>query len=658
MVEGTRRLAAIMFTDLVGYTALSQIDEANALTLLERHNRLLRPIFPRFGGREVKTIGDAFLVEFGSAVEAVHCALEIQRVLGELNARTEELGQIRVRVGVHVGDVVETRGDVLGDAVNIASRIQPLADPGGICVTQQVYDQIRNKVDAELEPLPPQELKNVLYPVGVFRLRLPGSVPGSPPAGNVPNGVHRLAVLPLTNISPDPKDDYFAEGLTEELIAVLSRLRDLRVIARTSVNQYRARTQPISRIGAELGVDAVLEGSVRKADHRLRICLQLVDVGSQAPLWSKTYDRQLDDVFAIQAEVAERTAETLRLQLVGPERKAIAHRPTTSLAAHDLYLKGIFAARQVSPEGTEEALRCFAEATTLDPEFALAFSAWANAYVVAAGNFLPPREAFARAKELVARALALDPASSDAHMAQANVALQSDLDWALAEREFREAIALNPSNTSAHTWYGILLVALQRLDEAKEQFRTALQIDPLWSFAWGWLVNAYTFSGDLAAATELAEHRRDKDPSSVFGRLHVAALYARTGRAPEAFEELAQLVEPLDDEARMLRASLLAFLGRPDEARQLAERWAEQTKTTYIMDEFVAAVYANLGERAKALDLLERDYREGARALWMFYQFPYFAPLRHDPRFVALLRTYRLPVEEGAESASPEPALA
>lgn len=641
-----------MFTDMVGFTAMTQADEANALALLDRHNRLLRPIFPRFHGREIKAIGDSFLVEFGSALEAVQCALEVQRRLREYNDSATESGKIRIRIGIHIGDVVQTANDVLGDAVNIASRIYPLAEPDGICVSQQVFDQVRNKLSEEFVPLPPKDLKNVAFPIGVYRMVRTGAPPVPPaPVPQRPRH-HRLAVLPLTNVSSESNDEYFADGLTEELISVLSQIHDLRVIARTSVDQYRSRSKPVSVIGAELGVDSVLEGSVRKAEHRVRVCLQLVDVQTQEPLWSRRFDHELDDVFRIQTEVAERTAETLRLGLREMAQKPMRKPPTTNPAAHDLYLKGLFAARQVSREGTEEALRCFEGATRIDPDFGLAYSAWANVYVVAAGNFLPPKEAFPFAKRLVDRALVLDPENSDAHLARGNLALQSELDWELAEQELREAISLNPSNATAHAWYGILLVALQRFDEAKAEIRRALVLDPLWQFAWGWLVHAHAFSGDLGSATALAEQQRDREPTSPFTRVHLGFLYAQAGRIDDALREVERISGALDDEGRMGRATLRARLGDPVEARQLLAEWEQRKPTDYVLPDLVAALCAALGERRKALDLLERDFREGSRFLWMFYLFPYFDGIRDEPRFTSLLRSYHLPA--GEESGASE----
>src|ERR1700722_7388077 len=267
MADGERRLAAIMFTDIVGYTHLSQADESLALELLREHQRLLRPTFTAHGGTEVKTIGDAFLVEFRSALEAVVCAVEMQKRMGERNAEAGPSRRIELRIGIHIGDVVHGPGDIYGDAVNVASRIEPLAEPGGICISQQVFDQIRNKTALEIDKVGDVRLKNIDLPQGVYKINIGGRRSADEKAG--PR--ERLGVLPFVNISPDPADEYFADGLTEELISKLSEIRGLKVIARTSVMSYKRTGKKVSEIAGELGVGSVIEGSVRKAGDRIRI---------------------------------------------------------------------------------------------------------------------------------------------------------------------------------------------------------------------------------------------------------------------------------------------------------------------------------------------------------------------------------------------------
>jgi len=265
--EGQRRLAAIMFTDIVGYAALTQSNESQALQVLERHNKLLRPIFPKFHGKEVKSIGDSFLVEFDSALEALKCAAEIQSFLHDYNLASKEDWKIKLRIGIHLGDVIHRENDVFGDAVNIASRVEPIADPEGICITQQVYDQVHNKFELPTLPLGQKSLKNLDKPVGVFRVAMPWEDRLEFRTLNP----RRIAVMPFVNMSRDSRDEYFADGMTEELISTISNISGLSVISRTSVMKFKGGKKTASEIGQELGAGTLLEGSVRKSENPVRI---------------------------------------------------------------------------------------------------------------------------------------------------------------------------------------------------------------------------------------------------------------------------------------------------------------------------------------------------------------------------------------------------
>ncbi len=642
VTQSRRRLAAIMFTDMVGYSALAQADEASALALLDRHNRLLRPVFARFHGREVKTVGDAFLIEFDSALDATQCALEVQRSLYDFNLAAPPAARIQVRIGIHVGDVVPSGNDVLGDAVNIASRIEPLADPGGICLTQQVYDQVENKVAVPMVKMPAVALKNIRLPMNVYRVIGPWEAPAPEVRVTRLRSGHHLAVLPMANISPDPNDGYFADGLTEELIAVLSQVRDLSVIARTSVTPYKATSKSVAQVGAELGVDTVLEGSVRKAGNRIRITLQLIDVATQGHIWANSYNRELDDVFAVQTDVAERTAEALRLELSKAEQANVTRRPTANAAAYDQYLRGLVATNNVTALRLEEAVRAFERATTLDPTFAEAYAAWANVYVMAAGDFVSMPKVMPRARELADRALALDPESSDAHSALANIAFQFDHDWALAEREFERAIALNPSNLMAHRFFGLMLVALERFEEAREVIQRTIRLDPggnhQMMLAW-----AELDVGHIEVAIEMIEQLPHRDSRDVHHRIFLGLAYLAAGRRADALREASTPIGDADDDLRFDHALLNALLGRPSGARAVAEEVERGAWKTYLSGTHLAMAYSVLGEKDRALALLEKDFRDGERVLWLWYRGLFFDPIRDDPRFLALLRQYGLP---------------
>jgi adenylate cyclase len=324
--ENERRLAAIMFTDIVGYTALTQSDESQTLEVLARHNRLLRPFFPKFHGREVKTIGDSFLVEFESALDAINCAVEIQKFLHDYNISSRDEWKIILRIGIHLGDVVHSDDeDVFGDAVNIAARIQPLAEPEGICISDQVYSQVRNKVSQTLVKMAPKELKNVRFPIDVYRVMMPWDHAAGT-ARSSQGDKNRIAVLPFANLSPDPNDEYFADGMTEELIDKLSKIPGLRVPPPTSSFYFKSKLWPRSKettqttiadISKALGVAYILDGSVRKSGDRLRVDARLIRGDSGYVVWSETYDRPFNDILMVQDDIAGEVTKALKASIEG-----------------------------------------------------------------------------------------------------------------------------------------------------------------------------------------------------------------------------------------------------------------------------------------------------------------------------------------------------
>ncbi len=634
-----------MFTDVAGFTDLAQSDESAALGMIKELESLAEPVLKAHHGRKVKTMGDGMLVEFPDVLDAVQAAIALQTSLHERNSQPQAR-PLKLRVGLHIGDVQRKGSDIVGDAVNLASRIEGAAEPGGICLSEQVAVQVRNKLPYRFEPMGPQTLKGIREPVNLFRISLPWASAG---LGSAPGGASRIAVLPLANISPDPKDEYFADGLTEELISVLSRVRGLRVIARTSVGQYKSTPKSIRQIGSELGVGAVLEGSVRRSGDRLRITLQLIDVDSEEHRWAETYDRNLNDVFEIQAEVADRTASALRVELVATERDAIRRPTFKSVAAYELYLRGIASFQRAVDEAfvrasVEAAIRWFELAIEKDPTAGAAYAWLGNLLIAAQGESFSSAEVADRIRELVTTAYRLDPQEPEVLTARGNYALQFELDWARAEAEFRSAVAISPSAMSAHAWLGVLLVTLGRYDEAVRELQTAADLDPLFLNVTSWQLRALTLAGRSDDAIRLAESTLSKFPSHRNLHVNLGLILMKVGRRDEARRQAEQTAGAIGGgPLAAFRAELWAQLGEPAEAKELVAQWEAKKLEIYCRPMYIAGLYAVLGEKEKALDLIEWDMEKGERSLWIDIRRTAFDSLRGEPRLRAQLQKIGLP---------------
>jgi len=640
-VEAERRLAAIMFTDTVGSTALAQKNESLAMELMGEQRRIVRSLLSKNKGREVKTMGDGFLVEFPSALDAVKCAVAIQSALKDENARRDEERKLRVRIGIHLGDVIHTGTDVAGDAVNIASRIEPLASPGGICITGQVYSSVINKMDFEFERIGTPKLKGVTSPVEAFSVVGFGEGERTQVQAQS-TAAGRVAVLPFANISVERSDEYFADGLTEELISSVSKTEGLRVIARTSVMKYKGANKPVSEIGRELNVASVLEGSVRKAGDKVRITVQLVDASNEEPKWSQEYDRDLKDIFAIQSDIAQRVAEALRTHVLG-EQKA---QPTVSTEAYVSYLRGRQAWNGRTEESLKRAVGFFEQALGADGKYAKAFTGLADSYATLGFlEFVAPNEAYPRAKEAVGMALALDPGLAEAHTSLGMIKFEYDWDWKGAEVEFKEAIAINPGYAPAHQFYSDFLKAMGRFDEAIAEIQKAKDLDPLSLVINTAMGHVLYLSRQYDRAIEQYAKTVELDPNFMVTHIWFGRPYLQKGMYAEAISELETAVK-LSGESTVALAMLghgLASAGRTEEAEMILDKLKQRAKIQYVASYWIAVIYNGFRDRHQVIDWLKRAYKE--RSSWLVWcnVEPRFDWLREDPEFVSLMAAMKFP---------------
>jgi adenylate cyclase len=479
----TRRLAAILAADVAGYSRLIGADEGGTLQALKTiRAELIDPTIAAHNGRLVKTTGDGLLVEFSSVVNALRCATEVQAGMAERNATVPTDNRIEFRIGLHQGDVVIEDNDIFGDAVNVAARLEGLAEPGEICVSARVRGDAVGKLDLALEDMGQQELKNIARPLRVYRVRadLVSEAAGSvPPSLKLPDKPS-IAALPFQNMSGDPEQEYFADGMVEEIITALSRIRWLFVIARNSSFAYKGKSPDLRQVGRELGVRYVLEGSVRRGGNRVRITAQLIEAATGAHLWADRFDGSLEDVFELQDKVAADVAGVIEPTLRAAEIRRSAERPTNDLTAYDLYLRALQYSQSADREGIVEALRTLGLATKLDPRYgaALALAAGYHADLYVNGWAEDPEGNRREGVELAHRALrsAGDDPGVLARAAYVFGNLGEDIDAAIALVD--RSVEMNPSFAIGWYYSGWLRLWAGQADLAIEHFATSSRLSP------------------------------------------------------------------------------------------------------------------------------------------------------------------------------------
>jgi adenylate cyclase len=550
----TRRLAAILAADVAGSSRLVGADEEGTLTRLKAHRReLIDPKIAEHRGRIVKTTGDGILVEFASVVDALRCAVELQSAMTERNTAAPPDSRIEFRVGIHQGDIVVEDGDIFGDGVNIAARLEGLAEPGGICVSARVQEDAAGRLDITFEDIREQQLKNISRPVRVFRIRVKSPLPNPPPlAGEGRVGVLSLpdkpsvAVLPFANLSSDPEQAFFADGIAEDVITALSRYPSLFVIARNSSFTYKGRAVDVKVVGRELGVRYVLEGSLRKAGGRIRVTAQLVEAETGKHVWAERYDHDLADIFAVQDEITEAVTIAIAPAIAEAERQRAMRKPPGSLDAWSAYQRGLWHLGKGNAEDNSVAEKFFQRAIDLDPLFAGGYTGLAFALNQAWGLFHTRSYTEGQSAEEAAarRAVTLDGGDAEAR-SRLSFALIWRGDHQGARAEAERALAMCPNLASAHGALGVALAYSARPREGLAALETCIRLDPRQPNLSGRLSQAATafyFCSEYAAAVEAAKRAIQSFPDRSVNYRWLAAALGQLGRSEEAKEALERAI--------------------------------------------------------------------------------------------------------------------
>jgi adenylate cyclase len=529
----TRKLAVILAADVVGYSRLMADDEEGTLAVLNARRQVIDGLIARHHGRIFTTAGDSVMAEFASAVEAVRCAAAIQQETERGNADLPAPRRMLFRVGVNLGDVIVGGDNLFGDGVNVAARLEAMAAPGGVCISGAVYDQIRNKVDLGFADLGERSLKNIGQPVRVFSLQRDGAEATPSAVAPSRSALPSIAVLPFANLGSDPEHDYFADGITEDLITELSRFQELRVIARNSVLIYKSKPVRVQEVGHELGVRYVLEGSVRRAGGRVRITAQLVEAATGHHLWAERFDRDLADIFEVQDEVTSRIVATLAGKVGESERRRVRSGQTEDVEAYDCVLRGREIWYRFTPEDNRGARRLYEKAIELDPDYARAYASLAWTYLTEHWERWASAEEqpLERALEVARRGVTVNPASHSNHLALGQVCLSAGLHEEAFEA-FETAIALNPNDADGYVFLAEVLSYAGRPEEAIDLIGKAQRLNPAVPRWYTWeLGTAFYVARRYEDA--VAALRRGR-PLVAMAYRWLAVAYGQLGREQEA----------------------------------------------------------------------------------------------------------------------------
>ncbi|MEP7143037.1 MAG: adenylate/guanylate cyclase domain-containing protein [Ferruginibacter sp.] len=629
-----RQLAAILFADMTGYTELMQNNEQLGLLKRRRLKEVLESTVAQFNGKILQYYGDGSLSIFNSAIDGVNCAVAIQHQL-------LQEPRVELRMGIHTGDVIVEDEAIYGDGVNLASRIESLAVPGGIFISEKVFDEIKNQENIITREMGYFELKNVKQPVRIFAIANSGIVV---PARNEVRGKtkhpgNRLAVLPFVNMSADPENEYFSDGITEELLNALTKVDGLQVTSRTSVFAFKGKNTDIRDIAIQLNVDKVLEGSVRKSGNRVRITTQLINAADGYHIWSESYDRDLNDIFEVQDEISGIIANKLRENLTTAQKAAqLINAPTKNIDAYTLYLKGLHYWNRLTPADARKAIECFEQAIAIEPGYALAYAmiAGAYSYLGATGQELP-RKAFEIVYRYAQKALNLDSSIAEGHTAMAGAYLFYERNWKKAYEELQMAIQLNPGFVEVYELLSFYYIIMGEKDRAVKIMEDAEQLDPLSPLVLQSLGNAYIFAERYDDSIRQADKLLEMNPQmrvAVEIKAWANGMKGDWELALELFEEVHRLTShPLKGLMGVGFAN--AKLGNREKAmdciRKMEQRQAQDPNS--VIDSDIAAVWYGLGNLYKTFHYLNQCIDKRMGPVSYMLEYPVYKEIKDDPRY-------------------------
>jgi adenylate cyclase len=634
-----RQLAAILFADMAGYTALMQENEYLARLKRKRVKDVLENTIEQFNGKILQYYGDGSLSIFNSAIDSVQFAINMQQQL-------QQEPKVELRIGIHTGDVALEDGLIYGDGVNLASRIESIAVPGGIFISEKVFDETKNQESIKTHELGYFELKNVRLPVRIFAIANDGiAVPDREDIkGKTKETGNRLAVLPFVNMSADPENEYFSDGITEELLNALTKVEGLQVTSRTSAFAFKGKHDDIRDIAIQLNVDRVIEGSVRKSGNRVRITAQLINAADGYHIWSENYDRDLTDIFEVQDEISGIIANRLRENLTTKQQSShLVKAPVRDINAYTLYLKGLHFWNKITPADTRKAIECFEQAIVLEPEYAqpYAMTAAAYSYLGATGQILPAR-AFEIVHRYADKALQLDSTIAESHVAKASAYLFYEWKWKEAYQALQKAKNLNPGFIEMYELLAFYYIVVGEKEQAVHVMEEAAKIDPLSPVVLQSLGNIYNFTERYDESIRQAEKLLEIDPTM---RIAIEMIAWATGMkgdwnaALKLFEEVYRLTNhPLKGLAGVGFAH--AKLGNTEKAmdciQKMEQRQIEEPDS--VIDADLAIVWYGLGDFDKTFYYLNLCVDKRMGPVSYFLEYPAYKALKADPRYAALIK--------------------